>query len=59
MALFFLDHVQETKRLALPADDPLRPKRRKEEEKRRVATKVVLRGCRAGTFPSVGDARLH
>ncbi|KAK7229736.1 hypothetical protein V2G26_001906 [Clonostachys chloroleuca] len=58
MALFFLDYVQETKSLALAANDPLWLKRRKEEEKRRVTAKVVLRGCYAGIFPSSGDSRL-
>ncbi|VUC29044.1 unnamed protein product [Clonostachys rosea] len=58
MALFFLDYVQETRRLALEPRDPERPKRRKETEKRRVAAKVVLRGCHHGTFPSPGDSRL-
>ncbi|KAK7227625.1 hypothetical protein V2G26_015628 [Clonostachys chloroleuca] len=59
MALFFLDYVQETERLALPATDPARPKRRMEENKRRIAAKCVLRRCHASTFPSSGDSRLH
>ncbi|VUC24284.1 unnamed protein product, partial [Clonostachys rosea] len=59
MALFYLDYIQETKRLALEPRDPEQLKRRKETKKRRIAAKVVLRGCHAGTFPSAGDARLH
>ncbi|KAF4435724.1 hypothetical protein F53441_13461 [Fusarium austroafricanum] len=48
VALFFLDYVQQPSRSIVA----------NEKNKRRIAVKVVLRGCADGTFPSAGDPRL-
>ncbi|KAF4416974.1 hypothetical protein FACUT_12558 [Fusarium acutatum] len=51
VALFFLDYVQNL------GAAPTRAQKT-EKNKRRIAVKVVVKGCQDGTFPSTGDPRL-